>query len=370
MEHKINFLKEYTNLKNAASLGGVHAFYKQLKSKYKNVKLKEVQNWLSSQDVYTKHKPRQTRFDRNKVYAESIDDNWQMDLCDMRSISKENDGYNYILTVIDVFSKYAWAKATKNKTKEDILEALKSIINKRKPKKIQADDGKEFFNSLCKSYMKENNIILYSTKSELKACVVERFNRTIKEKIWKYFTLKETNRYIDVLDDIIHSYNNSFHRSIKMKPINVNKGNSNIVFLNLYGMDIKTGAESFSKYKPNKTVELNVGDAVRISKYKSIFDKGYTRRWTSEIFFITKIFFNDVLTYEIKDLEGEIIVGRYYEKELQKVNFIDSKIHYKKDKSLVKILKTRKLKGKTEYFVHWKDYPDTSDSWINSIELE
>lgn len=366
---KIDFFKEYTTVKNPSSFGGVQSFYKHLKSKYKNVKLKDVKEWLQSQDIYTYHKPRSRYFSRNRVYAEKIDSNWQMDLCDMRNISTVNSGYKYILTIIDVFSKFAWAIPIKNKSADTVLTALKSVLDFRKPKKIQADEGLEFFNKNCKEYMLKHNINMFFTKSELKACVVERFNRTLKEKIWKYFTLNKLNRYIDVLKDIVDSYNNTYHRSIKFKPVQVNKSNEDQVFINLYGFNKKIDKQEFSKQtlqKPN----FKINDTVRISKYKPLFEKGYTRRWTEEIFIIKKVLFNDLVTYELEDLEGKILEGRYYEKELQKVIFTDSKIHYKRDLNLIKIIKSRKLKGKTQHLVHFKNYPDTSDKWINSEELE
>ena len=119
-----------------------------------------------------------------------------MDLCDMRALNKENKGVNHILTVIDVFSKFAWVRLLKNKKASTLLDALKSILDFRKPNSIQADEGKEFFNSDCMAYMKKHDIKMYFTKSEMKAAVVERFNRTFKEKIWKYFTLRDTYRCV------------------------------------------------------------------------------------------------------------------------------------------------------------------------------
>ncbi len=355
---KINFYEEYTSLENPGSLSGVNAFYKHLKLKYKTIKLKDVKNWLQSQDTYTLHRPRRKNFQRNRVYANGIDDIWQIDLCDMRSIKKENKGVNYILTVIDVFSKFAFVRLLKNKEASTVLDALKSILDQRKPKRIQADEGKEFFNTQCKSYMNKNDINLYFIHSELKACVVERFNRTLKEKIWKYFTLSNTQKYIDILPLIVDTYNNTYHRSIKMTPNQVKKFNSTQVFTNLYGFD-KNLDSSISKLKS----DLKVGDTVRLSKSKGIFEKGYTRRWIDEIFIITKIFYNDQISYQVKDLNDEIIFGRFYKHEVQKV------YKYKKTTFDVEILKKRKVKNKIEYFVHYKDHPSSSDRWVKNIDL-
>lgn len=362
---KINYLKEYTLLKSPGSLSGINKFYKYLKSKYKNVKLKHVKDWLQSQDVYTLHKPRSKKFKRSRVFANHIDDNWQMDLCDMRSISKENYGFQYILTVIDVFSKFAWIKLLKNKKGPTVLEALKSVMEKRKPKRLQADEGNEFFNKACKEFMNKHQIKLYFTRSEIKAAVVERFNRTLKDKIWKHFTLNKTNNYVDVIDDLLESYNNSYHRSIKMTPISVNTTNSNKVFLNLYGYDKNLDGDITKSKK-----KFNVGDTVRISKNKSVFEKGYTNNWIKEIFIVTKVFYDDEISYQIKDLNNEIIFGRFYQNELQKVNFDYKKTNTAGINSFdIEILKTKKVKNKKLFFVHWKNYPSSLDAWIEEKDL-
>ncbi len=359
----IDFFKEYTTLKNPAALGGVTKFFHQLKSKYKHVKLDQVKDWLQSQDVYTLHAPRIKKIKRNRVFASSIDDNWQMDLCDMRSISRENNGIQYILTVIDVFSKFAWIRLLKNKKSATVLEAIKSIMEKRKPKRVQTDEGLEFFNKDCKDFMTKHNIKLYFTRSEMKAAIIERFNRTLKEKIWRHFTLNKTNKYIDVIDDLVFSYNKSYHRSIKMTPSEVKTSNSDQVFLNLYGFDKRLDSNVSKSEK-----KFNIGDTVRISKYKPLFEKGYTNNWSKEIFVINKVFYDKVISYQIKDINDEIILGRFYQNELLKVKF-----DYKKDISTdsfdIEILKTKIVKNKKLYFVHWKNYPSSLDSWIEEKDL-
>ncbi len=189
---KIDFLNEYTSLDNPGALSGVNKFYKYLKSKYKNVKFKDVQEWLKSQDTYTLHRPRIKNFQRNRVYSSGIDDNWQIDLCDMRALEKENKGVNYILTVIDVFSKFAFVRLLKNKKGPTVLEALKSILDERKPKRIQADEGNEFFNAQCKSYMDKHNINLYFTNSELKASKLRLKYGCWGKRLLTKFTLLHT----------------------------------------------------------------------------------------------------------------------------------------------------------------------------------
>ena len=143
----------------------------------------------------------------------------------------------------------------------------------RKPKKIWVGRGSEFYNSFFKKWLKDNDIEMYSIHGERKSVVAERFNRTLKTKIYKYMTSVSKNVYIDKLDDIVNEYNNTYHRTIKMKPVDV-KDNTYI--------DFKKGIN-------DRDPKFRVGDHVRISKYKNIFAKEYTPNWSEEVFVIKKV---------------------------------------------------------------------------------
>ena len=157
--------------------------------------------------------------------------------------------------------------------------------------------------------LKRKGIKFYTSENEdLKASVVERFNRSLKTKMYRYFTYKNTRRYIDVLDDMLHSYNNTYHRSIRMAPTEVNVDNEHIVRKRLYPIQPKS-----HKWK------YEVGDRVRIAKQKRPFRKGYLGDWSHEIFKIKSRLPTVPVTYELVDLAGESIKGRFYNQELQKV---------------------------------------------------
>ena len=151
---------------------------------------------------------------------------WQARFCDMTSKAEYNDGYTFILTCIDCFSKYAWAIPIMSKRGEEIVQAFKRILKMsgRKPKRLQTDKGKEFLNTKVQSFLRENGIQLFTTESDKKASIVERFNRTTKGRTYKYFTVNNTYRYEEVLRSLVGGYNNTYHRSIKMKPIAVRIG--------------------------------------------------------------------------------------------------------------------------------------------------
>ena len=306
----------YNDASQPGSLSGLENFYRVLKSKKIKIKRPELQNWLSTQNVYTRHKPIVKQFPRNQVITRGIDDLWQIDLADLQKISKYNDNNRYLVTCIDVFSKFVWVVPIKNKKSDTVLEAFKFIVNssERKPNFLQSDKGTEFLNSKFKEYLSEIDVGFYYVNSELKASVIERFNRTIKEKIYKYFTLKNTERYIDILDTLIQTYNNSYHRSIKTLPSKVNKENEKTIHQILYKKDSR-----------DKVFNFEVGQTVRITKYKHIFEKGYTPKWTDEIFKVKYKIPRDPVVYKIEDLNNEEIEGVFYEPELQKVTLLKDK---------------------------------------------
>ena len=166
------------------------------------------------------------------------------------------------MCVIDIFSKYAWVIPLKDKKGISIVNAFQKILKEsdRKPNKIWVDKGSEFYNNSFKKWLKDNDIEMYSIHNEGISVVPERFIRTLKTKIYKYMTSISKHVYIDKLDDIVNEYNNTYHRTIKMKPVDVKD--------NTYIDSIKEVNDKDPRFK--------VGDHVRISKYKNIFAKGYT----------------------------------------------------------------------------------------------
>ena len=163
------------------------------------------------------------------------------------------------MRAIDLFSKYACVILTKDKKGTSIVNAFQKIIsNGRKPNKIWIDQSNEFYNKYFKDFLKINNIEMYSIYNEGKSVVAERFIRTLKNSIFKYMTAISKNVYFDLFDDIVNKYNNTVHKTIKIKPIDV-KSDSHAEYI-----------EDFNKKDP----KFKVGNHVRISKYKNIFAKG------------------------------------------------------------------------------------------------
>jgi uncharacterized membrane protein len=264
-------MEEYFNPKAPGSFGGVKSLAQQSKRT-----LKEASDWLSQHDAYTLHKNYKLKFKRRKTYSHGIGDLMQCDLADLSNISRYNDNYRYLLCCIDVFSRYATVLPLKTKGGKELTAAFAKIIANNKFNLLQTDRGTEFYNSSVQQLLRDSNVKHYSSHNyDIKAALVERFNRTIKTKMYKYFTHNNTLRYIDALQDLVDSYNNTWHRAIKMTPSEVNSHN-----------EVRLHRQQYSIKKPKLKYKFNIGDTVRLLHTRKIFQKGYLQNWTNKIFTI------------------------------------------------------------------------------------
>jgi len=203
---------------------------------------REVQSYLRTQDAYTLHRQARRRFPRRKTHSKGIADLYQADLVDLSSLSNFNNSYRYLLTCIDVFTKQTWAIPLRTKTGREVTAAFRKILatSDRNPRMLQSDKGTEFLNAIFQRMLAVNDIHWYSTENEdIKASIVERFNRTLKTKMSRYFTYKNLPHYIDVLLRLVASYNASYHRSIGMSPNEVNASNDDHVRKRLFPLKNK-----------------------------------------------------------------------------------------------------------------------------------
>ena len=270
----------YYNPQRVGSFSGVNAL-----SKAAGTSNRVAKKWLSNQLSYTLHKAVRKRFVTRPYRTNKIDSQWQADLVEMIPYANVNKGYKYLLTVIDIFSRYAWARPIKSKQPKNIIKAFESIFEQegRKCKSLQTDQGKEFENRKFQHFLNIHDVKFFTVKSLYKAALVERFNRTIKTRMWRYFTYKGKYRWLEVLPKLVESYNASVHRSIGMAPKDVNDD----IEIALWEKQQTRGPQKVSLRDEHGV--FKVGDHVRITKYKSIFDKGYLPNWMEEEFTISKI---------------------------------------------------------------------------------
>lgn len=331
----------------------------------KNFTPKYVKDWLTKQDAYTLHKPIRKKFPRLYYNVSGLDQLWEIDLIILNSLKSYNDGFSYLLAVIDVLSKFAFVEPLRDKTTAEVTKAFKKILDNNKyrfPRTVQSDAGKEFVGSTMQNFFKQNGIQFRIARNpDVKAAVVERFIRTLKERMFRYLTFKNTKRYIDVLPAIVKAYNNTVHTTIKMKPAAVTLYNARKAWKNLQRVALK---RQIKRKKP----KYKAGQYVRISRERNIFKKGYEKGWSDEIFKIQKVIKRqNLFIYELCDLDGENIEGFFYPEEL-------SVVHRDRvlgeEFQIEKILKTRGTGARKEFLVSWVGYPQKFDSWVKAKDLK
>ena len=333
------WLNRYHDPRAPGSLGGVQRF-----AKAHRLPLKQAQRVLERDLAYTLHKPRRRRFPTVPVIVGGLDDQWVADLVEVQPLAKYNRGLRYLLTVVDVLSKYAWVQPLKDKTDVALVKAFEKILKgRRHPNRLQTDRGKEFYNRTFQRWLDEQGIRHFSTEGDAKASVVERFNRTLKERLYRYFTAANTLQFDDVLPELVQGYNATRHRSIGMAPQDVTWDNEEAVWKRLYG----------PRGKGQKKPKFNVGDRVRLNKIHRTFEKGYLPGWTEEVFVVHRVVPGPVPTYKIHEWDDTPVQGTFYEEDLQKVHVSDVF-------RIEKVLKRQK----DRWLVKWKGWPDKYNSWI------
>lgn len=351
--------EEYYNPKKSSAYIGAKSFKREL-NKRNGLKYKsgDVDDWLMKQEPYTLHKRIVNKFQRRNTTAAEPGVQYQADLLDVQSHSRDNEGYRFILTVIDIFSKKAWAIPLKTKGGEVVARALDEIFSSDAPLYLQTDKGKEFYNVHVAAVLKEYNTIHFSTENDnIKASIVERFNQTLRVILHRAFTKLGRYRYLDILDDILRGYNNRVNANTGVAPNevdNLSPEKREDIFLRLHD-------NSLHFTKPS--VSLRVGDAVRMVKSRWAFQRGYTPNWTREIFYVSEVLLTSPTTYRVVDYNKENIAGTFYKQELQKVKEPE-------EYAIESVLERKRIAGRKMVLIKWMGYPDTFNSWIPESEIK
>jgi hypothetical protein len=373
---------------------GPQKLYKVVKNEGKfNIGMHRIRKVLHNQESYSLHKPVRRRFPRNHVISAGIDDLWMADVIDMVKYADWNQGFRFILLVIDTFSKYVWLQPLKYKTREDVAKAFLKIFDtsNQSPAKLLTDKGMNYLSSVIlllhiydcfNSYftllylfsgqefkakkvqdlMKKKGIHYYPTQNETKASTSERAILSIKARLMRYLSYKETSTFLPILQDIADSYNHTYHRTIEMRPADIKDSNQEEVRISTYM------AQNPRNNKSNinlKRFKFQLGDYVRISHLKTIFTRAYHQTFSGELFKVYKRYHRGTLPiYRLQDMQQEEIKGTFYESELQKVD-IDPNQTWK----IEKILKTRGKGRIKQLYVKWKSFPPKFNSWIKASDL-
>lgn len=262
------------------------------------------------------YKPVVKKFTKRRIVTLGIDDMWAADLIVMSNYSDKNDGYKYMLNVVDSFSKYAWSEPLKKKDGQTVAKAFEKIIRRAKqighnpPNLLHCDKGLEFRNKIFKEVLNKYGIKMYHTENMEKSSLVERWNRTLNGKMKLHFYTNQNFRWIDILQDLVREYNeDDVHRTIKMRPADVTKNDEEIILKRLAP---KTPLPQL------ENSDIKIGDRVRITRAKKTFGNKYESNWSKEIFLVDKISLTQPITYKLRALDGEDIVGSFYRREIMK----------------------------------------------------
>ena len=337
---KTNLSNIYYDLKRPEGYGGV----KPMLAHDKNAK-----HWLSSQPTYSLHKPMRRRFPTRVYRSGGLNHLWQADLMEMIPYARVNKGYRYVLNVIDVFSRQVHAQPCKSKSGEDVAAALEKIFKQQKPPRfLQTDQGKEFYNAHVKRLLSKHKIRHYSVYSKYKCAIVERFNRTMREKLNRYFTYTGRKVWYNVLQDIVQTYNNKPHRGIyNWKPTDVTRETEMQLWIK---KNINTDAKKATRYK--------IGDYCRISRDRGVFNKNFDQNWSEEVFRIVGIDTRTTpIMYYLQDHNGEDISGKFYKEEIQVISGGPPQIF-----RIEQVIRSRGTGKHKQYYVKWYGYNEKS--WI------
>jgi len=308
--------RRYFNTREPGSFSGVSGFLTN--TRYTNSE--NVLNTLAELKTVTLHKPARKNFSRRPVVCNSINYMWSSDIIVYSNsvYAYHNRNYKYILLTVDCLSKRINLIGMKKKDADSTHDALLQIFKatKSSPALLWTDEDKAYFSKKVKDMLKKDNVKLYHTFSKFKASLAERYVGRVKRVLARLFTKNGNKNWIDHLKNVQDSINNSYNRSIKMTPNQVNAKNEAQVWTNIYHKSIVT---------KRRLPKFKVGELVKIAANKLVFDKGYEQSFSSETFVIKQVKpLHPIPVYILSDTSGELVQGQFYEQELQKVSLVQN----------------------------------------------
>ena len=343
------------------SFSSAPKLFEAVHKKNPRITKEQTEQWLNQQLTHSLHKPARQTFPRNEYFVLNHEQLAEADLADLSIFESANDKIKYVLTLIDVFSKQAFVRALRTKTANDLKAAFKEIFKVYRPASLRTDEGTEFKNKIISDQMKAYGVNHYFAKDKrIKCSVVERFNRTLKSKMFKYFTSKGTRRYVDVLQGLVASYNDTYHSTVGMTPNEAAKAKRSEVFYNTHGYASPREymKAKLRKMKKKRQIKLKKDDNVRVSYVTTKMDKGYYPTWTDQVQKVAKVIKHDKQPTVLLQNQNR----RFYKEELQK---IPANSEFRVEKVI------EKGKGKRRGFVlvKWLNHPSSYNSWIKASTI-
>lgn len=351
----------YYDKGDAGGYAGVDGLWRAAHKDVPSLTRPQVARWLREQLTYQLHKQPRHNFRRNPIVVDRIDELWEADLVDLCNLARYNDGYKYLLVVIDVFSKQLHVRPLKAKSAAVVADAFAQIFETSQPQTLRSDLGSEFRNATLRKLLRERHVQqIFARNPRTKAPVVEVVNRTLKSLMFKLITRTGSPRYIEATQRITDGYNARRHRSIKMAPRDVTPAVSRQVFRNLYGYDTKRDYQRAAAKLKHRNL-LSVGDAVRLKYDLSMMDKRYLPSWSDAVYRVVHVTRGALPVPMYKIARGsQIEPRRFYSQELQRI----------RDPALERVVVKRRDTARGRVLVSWPNQVSRRSQWISEAELQ
>lgn len=340
---------------------GATKLHKILNKKYPGVfSLYFIKKLLNNQDSYALQKQVTHRYKTSRVQVSGLNDQADIDLMSVENIAKYNDGVKFLLTIIDIFSRFLIIRALKNKKTQTVLSAMANVLKNTHFTKVRSDKGSEFISHDFKKLMKQKGIYFFTTQNTPKANYAERVQRTFRNMMFRMMKYQRNYRYIDHLQDLVQNYNHTPHRSLNgLSPSEITKENEADVWAFLY----------LKRRKMKKTplrYKFKLGDMVRLSYLKHPFRRTHQQQYTTEVFKIkSRLIKQGVPLYKVIDLNDEPITGYVDEHEMIRVEKNADSLWF-----IEKVLKKKKVGKKIQYFVQWEGFGKAFQSWVDADQIK
>lgn len=350
--------RTYTDLDSPAGYSAPENLFQEARKLDPNVTRADVRKFLEGNTTYTLHRRRRLKFPRKRIVPAAFFSHMQVDLMDMSKLAAENEGYTFVLVAVEVLSRMVYTVPVRTKKAEHMIEAFKHLFSQTAayPLYLYSDRGTEFGAAKVRKYLAEQDIQLHMAfVNTVKASLAERFIRSLKEKLYRYFSDKSTLRWLEALPRIAAAMNKSIAKSTGVRPCDVNFKNAPELWRRVYGADLKR--TSSGRYP-----QIKKGDAVRLAREKFKFEKGYLPTFSDEILLVRRVVPGNPTTYELEDQQGEVFLGRFYRPELCKTR-IDEETVYR----IEKIIKTKKQKGRKQLLIKFRGVREPR--WIDESDI-
>ena len=361
----------YFDPRHPAAFGGIARLRKSARAAgYPEATEAKVRDWLQGQESYSLFRPARKRFPRNETPMYKKDWIWEADLMDMVAYADENDRHQYVLVVVDVFTRYAWTTPLKSKQAVEVADALDALFKGgRKPESaLRTDKGGEFVNYRVRKVLDAHGVRLITSFNETKAGMVERLIKTLKTKLMRNVYHRSNYRWLDALSAVTDAYNSATHRSIGMTPNEAVEMDDDELRLEQYL--IKHPFQKRGRKKgvappptvPKKAAKprFAVNDVVRVSYLTTKFSREYDERFSQELFRVRRAFLRERLpVYQLEDWAGEVISGTFYQQEIARV-FPPGDDVYRVEK----VLRRRGRGANAQAFVKFYGWPKKFNAWV------